>query len=211
MYIGLPILGVWLFVPPKVYFSPSIEAQVADEQTGLPIEGVNVVAHWVVQGEFSGGDQVMIAEAVTDNQGAFHIEGWGPRFVPLRQSCSVMSSSQPELVLFKSSYEPKMDSNGVLPPSFAIVRSSIWDGQRITLKRIEGSPSDFGFTWLGNVNWSGCEWTRIPRMMRSLTQEAERLKHLGISNVGMPSIQELRDTARGEWCQSVEKILGEAE
>jgi len=68
---------------PPVYSSLPITARVVDEDTSQPLEGVIVVVRWQlreaapVQTKEVG--QIMVAEAVTNATGNFHVPAWGPK------------------------------------------------------------------------------------------------------------------------------------
>src|SRR5689334_6350161 len=64
-----------------IYKAEAIEGWVVDSETGKPIEGVVVVAHWQLQGGFEGGTplrELKIFEAVTDHSGHYSFPAWGP-------------------------------------------------------------------------------------------------------------------------------------
>ena len=66
------------------YSAKPIEAWVVDAQTGKPLEGVNVVAHWKLRYGLEGGGsyQLHIMEDVTDKNGRFFFPAWGPKEIP---------------------------------------------------------------------------------------------------------------------------------
>lgn len=69
-------LGLWMlliqigFCAPPVYFATSTHAYVVDSETGRPIEGVIVVARWIMLKSLivvgSHGWRMHVAETVTD-------------------------------------------------------------------------------------------------------------------------------------------------
>jgi uncharacterized GH25 family protein len=66
------------------YSAKPITAKVVDAVTGEPLEGVNVVAHWLMEDPQAGRGQgdLELMEAVTDKSGEFHFPGWGPKAIP---------------------------------------------------------------------------------------------------------------------------------
>ena len=66
------------------YSAKEIEARVIDADTRQPLEGVNVVAHWVLHFGMEGGQQtdLELMETVTDKNGRFHFPAWGPKPIP---------------------------------------------------------------------------------------------------------------------------------
>src|SRR6185312_14529324 len=82
-----------------------VTAHVVDAGTGKPLAGVVVTAYWELHngsltGHSFGCGAIDIEEAVTDQDGEFHIPGWGP----VTSSCD-MRGYNPMLVLFKPGYD----------------------------------------------------------------------------------------------------------
>ena len=93
---------VGAFTPPA-YSATGIQAAVVDEQTGRPLEGVVVVARWVLRRMGGDGPSLHVAEAATDSNGRFAFAAWGPKpRPPLMQ----LQDKSPLLILFKHGYEP---------------------------------------------------------------------------------------------------------
>jgi hypothetical protein len=60
-----------------------IDSRVVDIDTGAPIEGAVVLAHWELHSGSLSGDSLpcgsaSVEDAVTDKDGNFHLPGWGP-------------------------------------------------------------------------------------------------------------------------------------
>src|SRR5579859_2167329 len=113
----------------------AVAAQVVDADTGQPLAGVNVVAHWELHRGSLGGDALPcgaanVEEAVTDQNGRFRIPGWGP----VRSSCDLLEMD-PVLIFFKSGYSFQGLTNGVLGGDPPTVSRSDWDGKIIKLKK----------------------------------------------------------------------------
>src|SRR5262245_8979857 len=65
---------------PATYSATPFRVRVVDYDTGAPIAGVIVMAYWLLEGGIHT-DRVgtlMILEAVTDEEGWVHFDGWGP-------------------------------------------------------------------------------------------------------------------------------------
>lgn len=95
----------WL---PPFYIGSSISGKVVDEDTGKPIEGLNVVADWELRTGFLESHiakPIYITETVTDENGYFYIDGWGPRFNKIFHS---IHEEDPMLILLKDGYEIKI-------------------------------------------------------------------------------------------------------
>lgn len=101
-----------------IYSAKPITATVVDAESGEPLEGVNVVAHWVMHDPAwrSAGD-LELMEAVTNKEGKFHIPGWGPRAIPSDLPMGTrLGNDDPGLILFKSGYKVAGLSN-MSPPN----------------------------------------------------------------------------------------------
>jgi hypothetical protein len=156
--------------PPMAYSATGIQAVVVDEQTGRPLEGVVVVARWVLRRMGGDGPSLHVAEAVTDSNGRFTVAAWGPKpRPPLMQ----LQDKSPLLILFKHGYEPLELRNqskarfAALFPRYRemptrdikhhmifegmpdqAVQESFWDGLTIQLAPFRGTPD----RWLSLLN-----------------------------------------------------------
>jgi hypothetical protein len=193
--------------------------QVVDAETGQPLEGVNVVAHWVVfkykLERYAVGD-LMLMETVTDKNGQFRFPSWGPKAVP---SAGMLESQSPEVIFFKSGYEwdAKPNQTNGPPSAYPLVRTWDWNGKTIELKKYKRDLKAYG-NFIGGiltgVSWGGCNWKKMPRMILALNKEDERLKLLGVfkPNFGVaslvrPSIDDLEQDAKSGNCGSVQDYL----
>lgn len=175
-----------------------VSAQVVDATTGQPIAGVAVVAHWELHGGSFTGDALPcgvagVEEAVTDQEGRFHIPGWGPKW----SSCDVQIWN-PNLVFFKPGYEPKDVNNDVVYPLATVsVSRSQWNGKTIQLAK--NTDSDLGKLMsvyaqdFGSLNLSflrfvvdypdGCYWKEVPNMLRAVIAQ-EKIFHAAGNHLG---------------------------
>lgn len=91
---------------PMFYRAAEIKGQVVDAETKKPIEGVAVVAQWVLyhEGIADGGHGkvLKVYEAVTDKEGNYRIPAWGPR---RRPAMTHLDDYDPRISLFKKDYE----------------------------------------------------------------------------------------------------------
>jgi hypothetical protein len=86
------------------YWAEAIEAWVVDADSGRPLDGVIVVAHWELRYGLEGGGthQLMVMEAVTDQQGRFHFPAWGPKEIPKSlPSEARLKDGDPVLLLYR--------------------------------------------------------------------------------------------------------------
>jgi len=95
------------------YSAKPISATVVDNDTGRPLEGVNIVVTWELEyvkmegfySESRGEGLMTQMEAVTGSDGKFYIPGWGPAPIPSGlPERSMLSPMQPSIRLFKSGY-----------------------------------------------------------------------------------------------------------
>lgn len=209
---GVPLASCG-FIPPPTYSAEAIEAWVVDEDTGQPLEGVIVVAHWALRGGLHPDviGQLMVMEVVTDANGRFQFPTWGPK---LRPVTGYLHVDDPELLFFKSGYEYLSLANHVTEEvNTSSVRRSEWNQQTIKLKKFTGSVEEyakrliwfddqFNFAFKSDTN---CEWKQIPRMLVTLEQERKRLKEKGL---GGPRSLEYRNKGfNSPQCGSMQELL----
>jgi hypothetical protein len=118
---------------PPVYWAEPIRGRVVDADSGEPISGAVVIADWKLYcgGIGHGGhrDSLLVQSTLTDVNGEFSFEKWGPK----KRPGSGVLDNAPHIVVFKSSYDyenlwNESDSNW-------FVRRSDWDGKTVALKR----------------------------------------------------------------------------
>ena len=184
------------------YSAEPIEAWVVDAESGQPVEGVVVVAHWQLEGGLEGGNnlgQMMVMEAVTDQAGKFSFPAWRPKKVPSdftwATSNARLKNMDPEMLLFKSGYEylrlqndkPLKELGGMKP----YVRTSEWNGKTIKMEKFKGSLQEYvkhlsslndNLETATNSEYGHCEWKNIPLMIsangkQSKIFRAENIPH----------------------------------
>lgn len=220
---------------PDTYSALPIAAQVVDDESGSPLEGVIVVAQWMPVREVvpgmayrSMGDTLRIEETVTDAEGRFRFPGWGPVPRPARLH---LEHNDPRILLFKAGHYPRQVANEPRTKySQAQVRVSQWDGKTIRLRRFTGQPQtyavqdgrfrhevsvdgslrDLAFrvgNLQGRLGWDRDtdDWKRFPRMVVALANERERLEAAGLDKQLLFLIAPLGLLYGGE--QSVRKYL----
>lgn len=169
-----------------------VTARVVDANTGKPLAGVAVMAYWELHnGSFTGHSfgcgAVDVEGAVTDQDGEFHIPGWGP----ISSSCD-MRAANPTLILFKPGYDWQGVANNPLNPVATVTMStSVWEGKTIELHIAE--HADLSMTGaqsyaddfdnlneiVGRFALSGCNWKKIPDMLRAIYLQDQDLKAAG--------------------------------
>ena len=188
----LPLVGGCALFDPTFGADP-INSQIVDEDTGEPIEGAVVVAHWQLNG---GSISAMpcgsanVEEAVTDRDGRFHLPGWGP----VRSGCaSEMRIGEPVLYVFKAEYDYGFFPNGSGTETVTVTHSS-FDGRQLSLQkypdmdlRKEG-PHSYRFNFgelngeLSNFTASmpgECNWKKMPAMLLAIGEMAQKFESTG--------------------------------
>ncbi|MGX2032935.1 peptidase associated/transthyretin-like domain-containing protein [Methylocaldum gracile] len=208
----LPILTV-LLLPLQAcatkYSAEPIQARVVDAETKQPLEDVNVVANWQLEGGLEGGTnlgQMMVMETVTDSAGQFSFPAWGPKAIPsgypLEYQNARLKDMDPQLLLFKSGYKylalynrktaEQMRGKG---PS---VRTSDWNGKTIEMRRFTGFKWNLEQYAGDLIHLNGflevvailnpvelprdhCKWKKIPLMILATYKQNEIFKAANIT------------------------------
>ena len=212
--ILIPQAGCALF--PNQYSAKEIEAWVVDEETGAPLEGVIVVAAWILRGGIELGNPVgnaNLMETVTDKNGRFFFPAWGPVWKK-----GALLFEDPELYFLKRDYEHRRLSNRIsgFETSRGSVRSSDWHGKTIKMKKFQGSLEEYA-EGLSNLSISissvvgrsrdnaGCEWMKIPKMLA----EIFRLKELFMKEQIFHYLLYINDLPLSEQCNSPQTFFKE--
>lgn len=171
---------------PVTYSAEAIEAWVIDADTKRPLEGVVVVAHWVLEGgiHVDRVGELVILETVTDKNGRFYFSGWGP----IRHwKRSRLTNMDPELLIFKSSYAYQRLANPSTKEAIEgkpyPVRRSVWNGKTIELKSFKGTQEEYA-RHLSSLDIylrfaydnENCEMKQVPRMVVALHHEEKRFR-----------------------------------
>ena len=107
--------AVALAADPDTYSAAPIHGWVVDAETKQPLEGVHVVAQWILQTGLLHGEhstRLHIMETVTDQSGAYHFPGWGPKPRPF---LARFDGFDPMLTFFKPGHVP-LDRTNFDPP-----------------------------------------------------------------------------------------------
>lgn len=179
---------------PDTYSAEAIEARVIDAETQKPLDGVVIVAHWQLKGGMEGGNvvgQLMILETVTDSNGRFAFPAWGP----LKRTKGHFDTADPQMLLFKPGYDPRVLDNE--RPEFwtkhahESLRRSVHNGKTIEMKRFGGSLTSKEamrvyadrlsfFTGRMRFITDDCQWKKVPKMVLALQDQREQFKKVGI-------------------------------
>lgn len=193
--VGVAMLATSLPACATSYSAKPITAKVLDSETGEPLEGANVVAHWIMMGPRSGRGQgdLELMETVTDKNGEFRFPAWGPKAIPSDTAPGTRLTNQdPAIILFKSGYKWNAISNDShstmlrTPDDLgAPVRDSQWDGKTIQLQKFKGDlnrSTEMSTGVLTGVDYGDCNWKKIPRIIVALNKESDRLRREKIVN-----------------------------
>ena len=214
------VLGVFFLwsTYPWVYWADPIEATVVDAQTKQPIEGVIVVAMWILKGG-THRDEVgflEVLETVTDAEGRFYFGGWGPM---RRPRWGLLVAQDPEIFLFKDGYrfERLLNEHQGQATKGAMGRRSTWNGKAIPMERFEGEIKEYAqsLSYLSSriepmahkwliPHWS-CEWQKIPRLI--LAVEAVEMRRKLAKPRSMAELMTTEDIAHVEACGSANRFF----
>jgi hypothetical protein len=196
--MSLPLPACASALPPT-YSAEAIEAWVVDEETGQPLEGVIVAAHWQLYGGYHRAQvgQMMVMETVTDSKGRFFFPAWGPK---PRPSDGYLDTKDPELLLFKNGYEYVAAPNRLTEKvNKSAQRRSDWNGKTIKMKKFEGGLEEYARhlrflnTSLESITQGkDCDWRQVPRMLLALDQQEKLFKGKGFY-YNLPNIESLPD------------------
>jgi hypothetical protein len=202
----------------RFYSADPIESVVVDAETGKPIAGVVVVAHWQAElntlGGRAPGTQVKIAEAVTDEKGSFRIAAWGPKLVVR----GVIEEKSPELVLFKPGYEPShlTDGSGI-DADRSWKRKSDWVPKQIALNPFSGSNREYAralhdlsgtMEIIIYLNEGWCLWRDMPAMLRAMDRQDAIFKKDNTTPLTLAATLRAGETFyAGKGCGSVNRFI----
>lgn len=191
---------------PTSYSAHPIRGKVVAATTGQPLEGVIIVAQWVLYETSPGGQnprkRLQMLETVTAPDGSYAFPGWGPKPNPVNFDkehayvCCFLTSRDPQLSFFKQGYDILTVKNK--RRSDSSVRTSDWDGKTIEMKPFKDSRDkwarDLDFLQ-GSLGWGDLDWRTCPRMVLAI--EDERLRLPGRTGWSVSSLESL-GTSREE-------------
>lgn len=205
---------------PVTYQAEPIEAWVVDANTRQPLEGVVVVAHWVLEGGLHTdrvGDLVIL-ETVTDKQGRLHFPAWGP----IRHwKTSRLTYMDPRILIFKNGYEYAVFSNRLTTDALkgegGPIRRSDLNGKTVGLIPFKGTDEKYAelvhnldnqmrFARYGD----SCEWQKVPRMLVELHRMSEQFESKGIKIKGWQigaRIRKVTDVDNQDKCGSAKEFF----
>jgi hypothetical protein len=186
------------FYPPTEYSAQSIHGRVVDATTGQPLEGVIIVAQWILYDINVGGGnarrRLQVLETVTAADGTYAFPAWGPKpnlwNLDLAKAyfCCVLTDRDPLLDFFKPGYRPRVLLNEKPIDMQSSVRTSDWDGKTIELEPFKGAVPEWerAISFLqSDLGWLKMDWRACPRMVLAIEEERVRyrLSHLRVSDL----------------------------
>jgi len=188
LFIVVIVVMFYLTMCSTYYAAEPIHATVIDAETGQPIEGVVVVAHWALEGGLESGNnmgQAKVLESISDSNGRFFFPAWGPRWVAGGiLSNTRLKDQDPELLIFKSGYKYLQHRNNRLWEEInrkgPITRTSDWNGKTIKMERFSGTLKEYA-EHLRKMNEdldsatashnAECEWRNLPSTISVLGRQ----------------------------------------
>jgi len=214
--LGVAVLGSsYAFT----YRAEAIEGRVVDAETGKPMEGVVVVAHWQLKGGLEGGtalQELKIFESVTDQNGRYSFPAWGPKFAVM----GTLQSESPEILMFKQGYKFQRLLNQWHPD--LDTSKSEWNGKTVKLERFSGPLEQYAqhLSELSSDLWTigyavgdhlgdYCGWKSFPNMLRALDKLDEKIIPLRLGYDTVAARLRLNDRKlRSAGCGTVAEFLG---
>ena len=165
----------------RIYYADPIMAWVVDATTGLPVEGVNVLAAWEANSGLEAGNitgYVKVMEDVTGANGEFSFPGWGPE-VWFR---GAIRDGAPLLILLKPGYEVSLVWEGKYGAKFAPSHlTSSWNGRSVSLKKYVTPEQEYSQLMSGLattlallIEQSDCAWRSAPKFLKKVDEQRRR-------------------------------------
>ena len=179
----------------RYYSAEPIKARVVDEETKQPIEGVVVVAQWILmRGGYSGRIPVgtlHVLETVTDANGNFSFPAWGPLANTTEGS---LDREDPIIWFFKPGYGIGGISNHISYSDKPSRRKWERSGTTIELEIFKGTKREYALhvgsrpsNLLENPNpnlLGDCHFTKTPLMAAAIDVELQALEKQGYQGGG---------------------------
>ena len=176
------------------YSAKSIEGWVVDAQTKQPLEGVSVVAYWVLRAgvlEDSSVGELTVLESVTDRTGRYSFPAWGPKPLPPGVPATThLVDEDPQMDYYKAGYRNKYLRNSRPDDPIRFhgpsVRASDWNGKTIEMADIKSQLNDraqelrFFAGSMDSLSDYPCYWRHIPQTLVALDKESKTLKSVGL-------------------------------
>jgi len=206
----------WAALPPLTYSANPIRGVVVDAVTGQPLEGVIIVAQWILYEATAGGQNprkvFQVLETVSGPDGTYNFPGWGPKpNVPITllpgYLCCFFTNRDPGLSLFKPGYRPQVLLNQKPFDEPNPIRTSDWNGKTIKLEKFSGRIEQ----WVreidllqSSLSWGHeMDWRQVPRMTLAILEELKTIPYRLSDRVSGPeslgtTMEEVRRFVEGK-------------
>ncbi len=225
MLAALSVTALWMPLPSYavIYSAEATEGWVADAETGKPIEGVIVVAHWRITGGLEGGtpiNELKILETVTDESGRYSFPAWGPKLAFLSGIFGSLGSESPEILMFKQGYKYQRLINYWYQG--LDTSKSIWDKKTVKLEGFSGTLKEYSEHLWGlnddlwitgyavTYHWGDpCGWKSFPRMLKAMDKLDQEIHGLQWGRPTVAGQLRMNDAKlRSAGCGTVSDLLG---
>jgi hypothetical protein len=179
-----------------IYYARQVHGQVVDDETEKPLEGVIVLAEWILLrkglGESWNDQKLRVFETVTDQNGNYVIPG--SPMIRLAPFTELHSPQDPQISFFKKGYTLLSVNNFSLGQKSGVIRKSLWNGKVLRLKLFKGSKERYA-TFLRALSRrdSDREWRHVPRLLKAMYEEKKRLVSEGLEPwlLSLPDINDV--------------------
>lgn len=188
---------------PPLYFVKRFEATVVDAETGKPVFGAIVVAHWELVAGSNVGDryrgELAVRETRTDAIGGFEFAS----FFRVNPGLDDLRDREPRIIVFKDGYEFTAVSGNSRAGAERL------HGGQIRIKAFTGTPSEYAIHLRRlkdrfHFGYRDCNWIQAPRLTAALLRKSAWFQGQGIPT----TLATLEDLERDTACGSARGILG---
>jgi hypothetical protein len=178
-----------------IYYARQVHGQVVDDETGKPLEGVIVLAEWILfrkgLGEGWTDQRLRVFETVTDKNGNYVISG--SPMIRLSPFTELHHPRDPEISFFKKGYTVLSVDNFSFSQN-SVIRGSMWNGKVLRLKHFNGSKERRAHSLSVLFNFDGYrEWRHVPILLQAMFEEKKRLVSEGIKPWLLSNIPDIND------------------
>jgi len=186
-YILIGIIILLQACASPIYYAKRTHGQIIDHETGQPLEGVIVVAKWVLlhktPGKYYHDTKLRIVETLTDENGKYVVPG--SPMIRLRPFTE-LADRDPAISFFKKGYDPLFIQNS--SDRDTVIRYSEWNGRVLKLKRLNVSNDRYAHFLSVLFNYDKRDWCFIPKLSQAMYEEKKKLVSEGIESWYLPKI-----------------------
>lgn len=184
------LIGIILLIQAcasPIYYAKRIQGQIVEHETGQPLEGVIVVAKWVLMhktpSQYYHDKKLRIVETLTDQNGNYVVSG--SPMIRLRPFTE-LADHDPVISFFKKGYTPLFVSNS--SDRDTVIRYSEWNGRVLKLKHFNGTNDRYANYLRGLFNLDRSDWCFVPKLSQAMYEEVKRLNSEGFNSILLPDI-----------------------